>query len=346
MIGEYYRIWIERKKPPVVRAGLERDYKEHFKRYILPKFEDVVITELTPALLEAFRSYLLQERGLALKSVRNIINASFRAMIRDARRVDYLIEKNPFEALGWPRVQPPKPDPFTEEERDNIISYFRSHIPFYFPFVYTLFFTGMRPSEALALRWGDIDLRRGEFSVTKSRYMEEEGNTKTAGSHRQSGLLPDVVDVLRTAKPLHVTEDQHIFLNQEGKLLAFHTWRKKYWYRALRAKNIRERRPYCMRHTFISAGLTNGVNIKWLADYCGTSVAMIEKHYGKYIRNDSEEQLSRLLGVKSATLSATLTSQREDKQSQVAGVTKEGTWWAHLDSNQGPTGYEPVALTN
>jgi integrase len=226
------------------------------------------------------------------------------------------------------------------------LSYFRSYIPFYFPFAYTLFFTGMRPSEALALRWGDIDLRRGEFSVTKSRYMEEEGNTKTAGSHRQSGLLPDVVDVLRTAKPLHVTEEQHIFLNQEGKLLTFHTWRKKYWYRALRAKNIRERRPYCMRHTFISAGLTNGVNIKWLADYCGTSVAMIEKHYGKYIRNNSEEQLSRLLGVKSATLSATLASQREDKQAQVAGVTKEGSWWAHLDSNQGPTGYEPVALTN
>jgi hypothetical protein len=23
-----------------------------------------------------------------------------------------------------------------------------------------------------------------------------------------------------------------------------------------------------------------------------------------------------------------------------------GKWWAHLDSNQGPTGYEPVALAN
>jgi hypothetical protein len=23
-----------------------------------------------------------------------------------------------------------------------------------------------------------------------------------------------------------------------------------------------------------------------------------------------------------------------------------GAWWAHLDSNQGPTGYEPVALPN
>jgi Arm DNA-binding domain/Phage integrase SAM-like domain len=96
-LGEYYRIWIERKKPPVVRPGLERDYKDHFKRYILPKFEDITFPELTPALLEAFRSYLLKEREreLSLKSVRNIIDASFRAMVRDARTVDYLIEKDP-----------------------------------------------------------------------------------------------------------------------------------------------------------------------------------------------------------------------------------------------------------
>ena len=33
---------------------------------------------------------------------------------------------------------------------------------------------------------------------------------------------------------------------------------------------------------------------------------------------------------------------------KVAGYTipEEEGWWAHLDSNQGPTGYEPVALTN
>jgi len=31
-VGEYYGVWIESKKPPFVRAGLERDYREHFKR--------------------------------------------------------------------------------------------------------------------------------------------------------------------------------------------------------------------------------------------------------------------------------------------------------------------------
>jgi len=322
-IGEYYRVWIERKKPPVVRPGLERDYKDHFKRYILPKFEDVTFTELTPPLLEAFRSYLLQERGLALKSVSNIINASFRAMIRDARTVDYgdqLIKEDPFSALTWPRAKTGRPDPFHEDERDAIVVYFKEkRPPHWHPFVYTLFFTGMRPSEALALRWGDIDLRRGEISITKSRYMHAEGATKTAGSERVIRMMPSLVQLLRTTKPLHVTEEDHVFLNQEGRPVDFHTWRRKSWYPALRVKEVRERKPYTMRHTFISVGLSNGVNIKWLADYCGTSVAMIEKHYGKYIRNDSVEQLSRLFGDESETLSETLATRKRQKVAQVVG---------------------------
>jgi hypothetical protein len=53
-IGEYYRGWILRKKPPVVRPGLERDYRDQFRIYILPKFENTLIANLTPALLERF----------------------------------------------------------------------------------------------------------------------------------------------------------------------------------------------------------------------------------------------------------------------------------------------------
>ena len=57
-----------------------------------------------------------------------------------------------------------------------------------------------------------------------------------------------------------------------------------------------------MRHPFISIGLSNGVNIKWLAEYCGTSVAITEKHYAKYIRDDVDKQLARTLGGKSEPL--------------------------------------------
>src|SRR5262249_37406899 len=194
-----------RKKGPVVRKGLERDYRDQFRLYILPKFEHTMLEELTPALLDAFRSYLLHDKGLSLKSARNIIDATFRAMFRDARTVDYIAGiqgKDPFAALQWPRLKSGKPDPFTEEERDALIAYFCEKAPFYYPFVYTLFFTGMRTSEALALRWGDIDLKRREIVITKSRYLDEEAGTKTAGSEREIRLLPKLAELLSTIKPL------------------------------------------------------------------------------------------------------------------------------------------------
>jgi integrase len=223
-------------------------------------------------------------------------------MIRDARTVDRLIEKDPFEALVWPRRSLGKPQPFTKEERDDILAYFREKNRFYYPFVFTMFFTGMRPSEALALTWGDVDLKRNEFSISKSWYLDEGNDTKTLGSERENKLMPEVAQVLQSIKPLHVTEESRVFLNQDGQPIKFHTWRAKIWYRALRAKGMKQRKPYAMRHTFISVGLANGVKIKWLAEYCGTSVAMIGKHYGNYLGGDSDEQFERLKGTKTGTL--------------------------------------------
>ena len=40
------------------------------------------------------------------------------------------------------------------------------------------------------------------------------------------------------------------------------------------------------RHTYISVVLTLGCNQKWIAEQTGTSIAMIQENYGKYIRDD------------------------------------------------------------
>lgn len=44
------------------------------------------------------------------------------------------------------------------------------------------------------------------------------------------------------------------------------------------------------------------MNIKWLAEYCGTSVATIERHYGKYVKSNAAEQLERLAGTVTPTV--------------------------------------------
>jgi integrase len=138
------------------------------------------------------------------------------------------------------------------------------------------------------------------------------------------------VEVLKRLKPLSATERDYVFLNQEGEPLNFYTWCGDVWYRILRGLEIRPRKPYCTRHSFISIGLTNGVNIKWLAEYCGTSVAMIEKHYGRYVRNDGAEQLQKLLGTVTPTV--TLPEKKQAAASEVAERKSEKRWWSHHHS--------------
>ena len=76
---------------------------------------------------------------------------------------------------------------------------------------------------------------------------------------------------------------------------------EKQWQRALTATLIRPRPFYNCRHTFISVACTRGVNLKWLADYCGTSVEMIERHYAKWLGGDDGVQLAKMLDDETAS---------------------------------------------
>ena len=39
-VQKFYEEWIEKKKPPFVRVGLQRNYKQDFRRNILPFMGD------------------------------------------------------------------------------------------------------------------------------------------------------------------------------------------------------------------------------------------------------------------------------------------------------------------
>jgi integrase len=109
-----------------------------------------------------------------------------------------LMSHNPCALLEWPRQHKFRPDPFTPEERLKILAHCAENHAFYYPCVLTLFYTGMRPSEASALTWADVDLEAGTISISKSRYMGVEGPTKTAGSDRTIGCYDFVIAALRS----------------------------------------------------------------------------------------------------------------------------------------------------
>ena len=86
-------------------------------------------------------------------------------------------------------------------------------------------------------------------------------------------LLPDVVRVLRDMpRPAVPRPDDFVFTTPQGQPIDLDRFVEQHWHRALSATGIRPRKLYATRHTFISAALTKGANLKWLADYTGTSV--------------------------------------------------------------------------
>ena len=168
------------------------------------------------------------------------------------------LAREPFAALDWPDKVDPEPDPFTEEERDILLDYYWRKDRHWFPFVFTQFFTGLRPGEAIGLRCG-LDLRRGRLSVRASRTLGEDNPPKTKKSKRTITVRPEVIAVLRDMpQPLHVTADDFVFTTATGRPVDEERFVQQHWHRALRATAIRPRKFYATRHTFISASLEAG----------------------------------------------------------------------------------------
>ncbi len=303
-IGEYYQAWIERKVPPLVRPSRARDYRNHFRTYILPSLADVELTAFSLEHLEDLRLFLQTKRRLGLKTVRNVIDGSLRAMFRDARKAG-IEAAFPFEDLEWPRRVVPRPDPFTEEERDRLLEYFfrkgwrvgrhhgryqtRPHFPYY-AFLFTLFYTGMRPSEAVALRLRSLDLANGTLFVERSRSLGAEAAPKTAAAARVVRLTARNVEVLRPLVELRAEPGDYVFKNTLGQPIDQRSFYKLFC-SAQRALGIRMRDLYATKDTYVSTALTRGVNLAWLSEQTGVADATLRRHYGRFMHADAADAL-------------------------------------------------------
>ena len=90
----------------------------------MPTLGELSISGISARDILGLRSELRQ-RGLSLKYVKNILAGSLKAMLRDARLIDHELERDPFDGVTWPRVEVPDPTPFTTEERERILGWFR-----------------------------------------------------------------------------------------------------------------------------------------------------------------------------------------------------------------------------
>lgn len=205
-----------------------------------------------------------------------------------------LTTRNPFEGMSA-GIKVPKSatkndgqeiDPFSAEERDSIIQAFATHPRYqhYTAFVTFLFRTGCRPSEAIALQWKHISQDLSVISFEAAVIAASKGLTRRKGLKTQeSRKFPaneTLQGLLREWRSCGPKVDNLVFPSPEDKFIDFHNFRNRGWKTILAGlSEIRYRKPYQTRHTFITLALENGMDAKDVARLVGNSPEMIYKHY-------------------------------------------------------------------
>ena len=282
------------KKPqisPSTYAVDYRKYRNHITTLPTKSLDDAV----------AIRDYLIANlTPNAAKRTLTNINACCNWAMKSK-----LIESNPFRGMAKD-IQIPKSEtteykinPFTPEERDAIIQAFEESklYSYYAPLVKILFFTGCRPSEAIALQWKHINEKYITFEqaiTISSKGFAVKNGLKTQ-SQRRFPVNNQLREILSSIKPENNNPGDFIFKSKKGGIVDFGDFLNHAWkgYKNHRGKQIdgivtklvkqgvvsEYRKPYQCRHTFITLCLEADIDAKDIGKWVGNSPEVIYKHY-------------------------------------------------------------------
>lgn len=202
------------------------------------------------------------------------------------------IDTNPFVGMAAEIKLPATEEdedvnPFTRQERNQVIEAFKANRYYcrYASLIEFLFFTGCRPSEALALEWRHISSsvilfeqalvngRRRKLIVKKGLKTQE---------RRKFPINSQVAKLLDSIKPADCNPHSLVFPSPDGKFIDWHNFTNRAWKTILASlPEIEHRKPYQTRHTFCSLCREEGIASIQIAKWVGNSAEMIDRVYAK-----------------------------------------------------------------
>ena len=210
---------------------------------------------------------------------------------------DELLAINPLSGFKYKRIEPPKidhVDPLSREESEKLLSVLAGQ---YKNMVQFALWTGVRSSELIAVRWGDIDFIRGVVMISRAKTQDakQDEATKTRAGTREVKLLAPALAALGSQKAFTFIMGEHVFLNElTGKPYTGDQQLWKAWKRSLLKAGIRYRNPYQTRHTYASRMLSAGENLAWISKQMGhDNVSVTTKHYARFMADSQPDAGSK-----------------------------------------------------
>jgi integrase len=165
--------------------------------------------------------------------------------------------------------------------------------PCYGPMVLFAAATGLRPGEWIALERRDVD-RKARVVYIRRAFMN--GRLKWTKTEASVRAVPLQAIALAAVEELPSdSESRLLFPSPRGGYLNLRNFRNRHWKPAQLEAGIEPvRRIYDLRHTFATFALRAGISTFELSRYMGTSLLMIDRHYG-HLARDGREHAIRLL---------------------------------------------------
>jgi integrase len=281
-VAEYLRHWLEAEGPSW-RPATARTYQTLLEKHVIPALGGARLQALKPPDIQALYARLLKG-GLSPTTVRLVHAALHRALSQAAAWG--LIAFNPAERVKAPRPARREFRVLSPEEVRRLLEAVKAGAPDCYPMIATLVLTGMRLSEAVGLRWQDVDLEAGVIRVVRTlrwvggRWVE--GEPKTAAGRRQIPIPAELVSLLK----------EHRVAQLEARLRAGAGWSTEFGElvfptrtgrpvlpgnlrvalaRLCRAAGLEPIRVHDLRHTHATLLLAEGVNPRVVQERLGHS---------------------------------------------------------------------------
>jgi integrase len=244
---------------------------------------EVRLAELSPDQVSAWRLTVPEgHRFEATQALRQVLN----------RAVAWkLIDDNPAKRVPNPARRCREQRPFDSWQQIRSLA---EHLgPTHGSMVLFAAATGLRPSELFALEHRDIDRAAGVVQIRRAYANGRVKHTKTRLSRRAVPLQGIALEALDQLQPRE--DSLLLFPNARGGYLDFRNFNRRHWKPVQKAAGIEPLRDlYDLRHTYATFALRAGVPVFALSRFMGTSIAMIDLHYG-HLAVDSHEHAVSLL---------------------------------------------------
>lgn len=241
-----------------IRPKTQQLYEWLYRSQIAPTFGDTQIASIRPRDIEAWLADLDVGAPTKIKAAK-LLSQIFKA----AQRWEYC-RSNPVAIVPKPKaptkiaVRPPTPT--AVEAIRARLSLSDSTL------VAVLAYAGLRPQEALRLRWGDVRAKTLLIDAPK-----------TGRSRSVRLLTPLAHDLARWAEECPDATGL-VFPSPRGKMVTdsgWANWRRRVWQKAA----SEGMRPYDLRHTFVSLLIREGLSVVEVAGQAGHSPTECLKTY-------------------------------------------------------------------